>query len=145
MIAHWKGQEEKLKNGEGGGGRKKSEMIEGLSMVFEGGDGPAKRCRPKSWGGREEGRGTSHSTQISHTNCFGSKNVNGAGVRTPLPDTASKSKLSKIKLIFSPTNENSRVNVLANEKQETTIDTQNGGKSVVRVNQRWREVKPGQS
>ena len=48
MIAHWEGQEEKLKNDEGGGGRQKSEMIQELSMAFEGGDRKTKNCRPKS-------------------------------------------------------------------------------------------------
>ena len=148
MIAHWEGQEEKLKNDEGGGGRQKSEMIQELSMVFEGGGKQTKSCRPKSWGGREEGRDMLHSKQISHTNYFGSKNTNDAVLRTPLPDIAAKSKFSKVKLIFSPANENSREYVTANRKPESRIDTQNdvnGGKSVVRANLRWRGVNPGQS
>ena len=48
MIAHWEGQEEKLKNAEGGGGRQKSDMIKELSMAFEGSEGKTKSCRPKS-------------------------------------------------------------------------------------------------
>ena len=128
-------------------------MIKELSMPFEGSGGKTKSCRPKSWGGMGEGRGILHSEQISHTYDFGNKNVKDAGLRTPLPDIAAKSqsKLSKVKLIFSPANENSRgyvTGITANRKPESRIDTQNGingGKSVVHANLRWRGVNPGQS
>ena len=144
MIAHWEGQEERLNNDEGGGGRQKSKVIKELSLAFEGGEKPTHRDRPKSWGGREGGREIFHSTQISPTEYFGSNYLNGAGEKTPSPSTA-VSKLSKIKLLFSPTNENSLGNVLSNRSPDSTIDTRTGGNIVVQTNPRWRGVKPGQS
>ena len=53
MIAHWEGQEECLKEG-GQEGRRKSKMIEELSLVFEGGGESNHTVRPTSMGSEGE-------------------------------------------------------------------------------------------
>ena len=55
MIAHWEGQEERMKENSQEG-RRKSKMIEELSLVFEGGGESNHTVRPNSWGS-EGGRG----------------------------------------------------------------------------------------
>ena len=149
MIGHWEGQEAEMEKEEKKGGRRRSKVIEELSLMFEEGEGGGHDSLPGSSGGRSskgEGRDISISRHSSETTSRNSTsvykqgnfhiqaNITGVGVRTPsTSSTTAKNNIYKLKqtLTFSTTNDSRPVLGLANEKTVGSSEISGGGKCIV--------------
>ena len=138
MIAHWEGEDMKLKE-EGEGGKRRKSKVEEMSLLFEGGNASSL---PNSLVG---GRGAEGSNILKKCNVgpnINTNKLNGQGVRTPSACTALNNARSK--LYFSPANQNSRGSETANQRRAEQKQLRDGGISVVGVNPIWRKCSSGQ-
>jgi hypothetical protein len=155
MIGHWEGQEAEMEKEEKKGGRRRSKVIEELSLIFEEGDGGGHDSLPGSSGGisnNGEGRDISISRHSSETKSTKSTsvykqgniqaNITGAGVRTPsTSSTTAKNNIYKLKqtFLFSTTNDNRPVLGLANKKTVGSREISGGGKCIVSNTKKQRK------
>ena len=144
MIEHWEGQEADLENEGKKGGRRRSKVTEELSLKFEEGDTEGHKSRPVSSGGRTSGGGGRDkllSFQVEPTTVYKrgniSNQINGAGVRTPSACTAKN--ISKLKLLFSPANDDRPIMEPANQSRARSCVARYGNNPVVRTESNQRK------
>ena len=68
--------------------------------------------------------------------------VNGAGARIPPACTATNTKISKIKHLFSPANEDGPRGISANQRRARSELRSDGGNSVDCINPKQKNVLP---
>ena len=138
MIAHWEGEDMKIKE-EGEGGKRRKSKVKEISLLFEGVNASSPPDSMVGGRGAEGGHILKKCNDGSNVN---TNKLNGQGVRTPSAGTASNNARSK--LYFSPANQNSRGSETANQRRAEQKQLHDGGISVVGVNPIWRKCSSGQ-